>query len=158
MNLWCKTRLQHSFSSFSKFVERKLTSRQFRTMLFFELPDHNTFHALKSIFFSTKFNKRHRISISFWSLSACLLYFFFTFVFFVSSLVIIPLRVSLEGLTLSWKADSTVQVRKENVSSTYNHLQVCGHWYSAVGFSESLVGIKLVKTVSGWCTQMAEIF
>lgn len=47
-------RLQHSFSSFSKFAERKKTSRQLRTMLFFVLPDQNTFHALKSIFFKNK--------------------------------------------------------------------------------------------------------
>lgn len=39
------------------------------------------------------------------------------------------------------KAGHTVQVRKETLGSTYNRLQVCGHWYSAVASTESSVCI-----------------
>lgn len=33
-------------------------------------------------------------------------------------------------------------MRKETLGSTYNHLQVCGHWYSAVASTESTVCIR----------------
>lgn len=40
------------------------------------------------------------------------------------------------------KAGYTAQVRKETLGSTYNHLQVCGHWYSAVASTVSSVCIR----------------
>lgn len=39
----------------------------------------------------------------------------------------------------SLEKQSTIQVReKKKVRSTYNHLQVCGHWYSAEGIDKEL--------------------
>lgn len=81
-------------------------------VVFFKLPDQNTFHAFKIYFLKKQNSKKtftkHKL---FWSPSLCLLCFFFKFFFSWSSYVMIPPTVLLEGLILNWKAGSTVQLR-----------------------------------------------
>lgn len=112
-------RLQHSFSSFSKFAEgKKKTSRQLRTVLFFVLPDQNTFHALKSIFFKNKkkFNKRHIISISFLKSFGLSFMFFLLKLFFFNHTFLLSLWES--DLRISpWLEKQIAQYRWEKKRS-----------------------------------------
>lgn len=142
-----KTRQEQLFCSFSESVEwkEKQANSSEQCIIFFKTSWPNTFHRLKCIFFKKKINKRqnqHLWSLSahflnFFSLSSVLLFFFKLFLFAAPVFT----RTSLWNC----KAGYTVQVRKEPLGSTYNHLQVCGHWYSAAASTESSVCIRNEK-------------